>query len=145
MKTRSGSLLSLMLAAFVLSLPVRAASPVVEILADPSAVRLQGPLAAYSLLVHGKTAGGNLVDLTRDAHFRSADSRIAGVGEDGVVRAVRDGATTISIEAAGKALSVPVTVTGAGEARRFNFENDIVPLLSRFGCNSSATARGSRR
>jgi hypothetical protein len=137
MKTRSGSLLSLMVAASFLALPARAVSPVVAILADPSAVHLQGPLAAYSLLVHGKTTDGNLVDLTHDAQFRSADSRIAGVTEDGVVRGMRDGATSITVEAAGKTLSVPVTVTGAAEARRFNFENDIVPLLSRFGCNSS--------
>src|SRR6202040_3541671 len=77
------------------------------------------------------------VDLTHDAHFRSADSLIAAVGEDGVVRGRRDGATTVTIEAAGKTLSVPVTGSGAAEPRRFNFENDIVPLLSRFGCNSS--------
>jgi hypothetical protein len=137
MKTRSGSLLSLMLAASVLALPARAASAVVEVVADPAAVRLQGPLAAYSLLVHGKTAEGSLVDLTHEAHFRSADPPIATVGEDGVVRGVRDGATTVTVEAAGKTLSVPVTVSGAADARRFNFENDIVPLLSRFGCNSS--------
>src|SRR5437588_8852433 len=28
--------------------------------------------------------------------------------------------------------------TGAAECRPFNFENDVIPLLSKFGCNSSA-------
>src|SRR6202011_5480548 len=30
-----------------------------------------------------------------------------------------------------------VTVKGAGDVRRFHFENDVLPLFSRFGCNSS--------
>src|SRR6202011_151132 len=30
-----------------------------------------------------------------------------------------------------------VTVKGAGDVRRFNFENDVIPLFSRHGCNSS--------
>ncbi len=41
------------------------------------------------------------------------------------------------VQAEGRTLNVAVTVEGSAEPRRFNFENDIVPILSRFGCNSS--------
>jgi hypothetical protein len=117
--------------------PCRADPAVLEVTTDPAAIRLTGPLANYSLLIHGKTADGRLVDLTRAARYRSADPKIAAVAESGVVRSVADGATTVSVEVASKTLSVPVTVTGSTQPRRFNFENDIVPLLSKFGCNSS--------
>src|SRR5581483_6651947 len=61
----------------------------------------------------------------------------AAVTPAGVVRPVADGKTAVEVEADGKRLSVPVTVEGAALPRRFNFENDVIPILSRFGCNSS--------
>src|SRR5205085_2362946 len=39
--------------------------------------RLDGPLAAHSLLVNGQRADGRTVDLTRDARFDSADPHVA--------------------------------------------------------------------
>src|SRR5262249_10870479 len=48
-----------------------------------------------------------------------------------------DGAAEVVVEAAGRRRTVPVRVEGATRARRFHFENDVVPLLSRYGCNAS--------
>ena len=120
----------------VASFPARAADPVSAIVADPVAVRLNGPKAVYSLLIHGQTAAGT-IDLTHAARYRSLDPKVATVNDAGVIRAAADGSTTVEVEAAGRKVSVAVTVKGAAEPRRFNFENDVVPLFSRFGCNSS--------
>jgi hypothetical protein len=136
MKSHAGLLLGLLTLLISFS-PCRAEPAVVEVSADPAAIRLSGPEASYSLLVHGKTADGQVIDLTHAADYRSADPKIAVVSDSGVVRCVSDGTTTVTVAAAGKTLSVPVTVTGSAEPRRFNFENDILPLLSKFGCNSS--------
>ena len=43
----------------------------------------------------------------------------------------------VLVEVKGKTLHVAVHVAGAARPRALHFENDIVPLLSRFGCNSS--------
>jgi hypothetical protein len=110
---------------------------VIEVLVDPAALRLTGPNASHSLLVHGKTKAGRLVDLTHTAKFSSLQPNIAQVSETGVVHSVKDGTATVVVAAAGKKVSVKVTVEGSSQPRRFHFENDIVPLLSRFGCNSS--------
>jgi hypothetical protein len=135
MTTRTGLALTLLLTA---CLGRAAGEPsVVAVKADPAAIRLQGPIASYSILVDGETADGQALDLTRDAHFESADPKVAVVTESGRVRGVADGSTTVAVTAAGRRLSVSVTVAGAGEPRRFNFENDVIPLFSRFGCNSS--------
>src|SRR5262245_7193930 len=133
---RTGTVALLLLACLLpTSLTARADDTTVT--ANPAAVRLDGPKPVYSLLIHGKTAGGDLIDLTHAARYRAADLRVATVSDSGVVRGVADGTTTIEVEAAGKKVNVAVTVRGAGEARRFNFENDIIPLLSRHGCNSA--------
>jgi hypothetical protein len=111
--------------------------PLLAVTVDPPALRLTGPGAAYSLLVHGKTADGRLMDLTRAARFRSQQPQTATVTAAGVVQGKADGATEVLVEVKGRTLRVPVKVEGAARPRTFHFENDIVPLLSRFGCNSS--------
>jgi hypothetical protein len=117
--------------------PAAADARVIEVAADPAVLQLRGPQASYSLLISGRTADGRLVDLTADASYRSRDAKIAAVSPPGVVHSVADGSTAVVVEAAGRTLTVPVHVEGATRPRRFNFENDIIPLFSRFGCNSS--------
>ena len=110
---------------------------VVTVAADPASVRLSGPDSPYSLLVTGKTADGRArrpdarrdYSLARPKVAASARRRGAAVG---------DGATTVSVEAARPHAAVPVAGGGDAASRgAFHFENDIMPLLSRFGCNSS--------
>jgi hypothetical protein len=108
-----------------------------ELTVDPPSIRLVGPNAGYTLLITGKTADGRLVDLTQQAHYQSSDPHIAGVSEAGFVRGRADGAVEVSIEVAGRKLKVPVQVAEARRERHYHFENDILPILSRFGCNSS--------
>ncbi|MGH7173396.1 MAG: DUF1549 domain-containing protein [Gemmataceae bacterium] len=122
---------------FVLSPILAASADIVEVKADPATVRLHGPNARYSLLITGRTAENQLVDRTHAARYESLDPRIARVTAAGVIHAVADGKSTVRVEAEGRTLNVAVTVDGTTTPRRFNFENDIEPILSRFGCNSS--------
>jgi hypothetical protein len=114
-----------------------AAAEVVAVSVDPETVELRGPTSTYSLLVTGKTADGRLVDRTRAARYHALDDKVATVTEAGVVHPVADGATTIIIEADGKAVKTTVRIRDMGVARKFNFENDVVTIFSRFGCNAS--------
>jgi hypothetical protein len=113
------------------------AEVVMEVTTDPGTVHLQGTAAVSTVLVHGKTAEGRLIDLTQAAHFRSLAPKVVAVSAAGIIRPVSDGEGRVEIEAAGQTLMLPVRVAGTGLPRRFNFENDIIPLLSRHGCNSS--------
>jgi hypothetical protein len=115
----------------------RADEAIVAIGAEPASVRLEGPGAQALVLVHGKTSDGRLVDLTHEARRTVRDAAVARIGEAGVVRSVGDGETTAVFEAAGKSLEVAISVRAAGAPRRFHFENDVVPILSKLGCNAS--------
>ncbi len=109
---------------------------VVGIAIDPPTVSLRGPQSTYSLLVHGKTADGQLVDLTRVAKYRAVQADVVRVSPTGVLRARKDGATEITIEAHGITKTCKVVVEETSKPRAFHFENDIVPILNRYACNS---------
>ena len=114
-----------------------AAPPIVRVRVEPDCLRLAGPGCRFSLLVSGETARGEIVDLTREAAYVSRNPGLAEIGPDGVARSVADGQTEISVTASGKTLTIPVRVSGSHEPRSLHFENDVLPILSRFGCNSS--------
>ncbi len=113
------------------------AAEVAALSADPETVLLRGAAARYSLLVNGKTADGRLLDLTREAHYRVADPTIAAVSTRGVLRPVHDGRTAIVIQAGGRTAQVAVEVRDSALARVPSFTADVMPVLSRFGCNAS--------
>ena len=69
--------------------------------ADPAVIRLAGPEARFHLLVSGTKPDGSSIDLTRSARFMSREPAIASVNAVGVVKSVRDGQTSIRIEAGG--------------------------------------------
>lgn len=133
------SLLPLLVSSLVLSATpgMLRADTLVEVTADPASFRLSGPNALHSLLIHGKTSDGRAVDLTRSAEYHTSNPAVAQVADTGLVRPVSDGAAVVTVAVSGRKLQVPVTIDGAARPRQFNFENDIVPILSKFGCNSS--------
>src|SRR5262249_29092654 len=80
---------------------------------------------------------GRDFDLTRSARYSSSSPNVAKVDERGIVRAVGDASATVTVEADGVKLSVSVEVKDSDKPREYHFENDLIPLLSRFSCNSS--------
>lgn len=113
------------------------AASIVDASVDPVAIELSGPDAAWSIRVDGKTSDGRLVDLTRAARFTTPDSSLVSVSSTGWVRGLADGRATVQVEVHDRRMTVAVSVAGSQTARRYNFENDIIPILSKFGCNTS--------
>lgn len=103
----------------------------------PARIKLTGPDSRWQLQVDGHAETGLSADLTRNATYQSRNADIASVSPNGLVRGESDGETVIDVAAAGRMFAVPVTVTGAQSDRTFHFENDIIPIFSRFGCNTS--------
>ena len=111
-------------------------SVLAELKVHPEQVLLNGPDSRWQLLV-SHDAGGLTFDSTRTAEYRSLNAGIASVSPDGVVRGVADGETLIEITANGAAETVPVVVSGSATGRDVHFENNVLPVLTRFGCNTS--------
>jgi len=119
------------------SLPLFAQENVAKLIVAPASIRLQGPQSTFSLLVDGLAADDRIADLTRTAQYCSDNPKIASISTMGVVRGLTDGQTEILITADGKTTKVKVEVHGSQQARSYHFERDIMPILSRFGCNSA--------
>jgi hypothetical protein len=88
-------------------------------------------------------AGSQLVvavddrDVTREATYTSADAAVAKVDAAGYVSAVGNGTTTIRVTHAAGQLTIPVKVSGVGAGGRpVDFRTEVVPLLSKLGCNA---------
>lgn len=103
----------------------------------PSQLELRGSGAHRGLLVEGEALDGRWVDLTRRARYKSDQANLASVDSRGVVLSRGDGIAMVQVEAAGMTASVRVEVTASSVAAELDFENDIVPILSRYGCNAS--------
>jgi hypothetical protein len=104
----------------------------------PADVPLTGPRAAHQLLLVEEDGGNAVADRTAGAKFSVADSRVAAVDDTGLVRPVGDGETTVTATANGKSATAKIRVTKAKDPTPPSFRNDVVPLLTRAGCNSGA-------
>jgi hypothetical protein len=102
----------------------------------PRSLVLTGPDAAQTLLVTGRMGGGERLDLSLKATFRVADPRIARVSAGGILTPRRDGRTTVSASYGGKRVAATVRVLGAQEQPPVHFTNQLLPLLTKAGCNA---------
>jgi len=107
-----------------------------RIAVTPTNIALEGKDSSMQLLVTGYDTDENPTDLTHLAQY-SLDSEIASVSPTGVIRSRQDGASVITVLFADHQVNVPVTTSHTHARVTLNFENDIIPILSRYRCNTS--------
>ena len=98
---------------------------------------MRGRDCRQQLIVTGRTAEGRLIDLTDDAAYTAQPAGIVELDDLGLVRPLTDG--QVAIEARlGKGLTarVGVEVKNCRKDVAVNFPNEIVPVFTKFGCNS---------
>jgi hypothetical protein len=109
---------------------------------SPAAVKLEGDFARLQLVVTGPDSKSAFTerspDLTTKASFRSARPDVVTVNGNGQVLAVANGETTLTVAVNGKEKSVPVHVTGIRPRPVVGFSDQVLPILSRAGCNAGA-------
>jgi hypothetical protein len=117
----------------VLVAAIAAAAPP---MVTPAKVELDQPEASLQLLVTATPAPNQQSDQTRAAKYRSEDASIATVDELGLVQPAKDGETAIVVELAGEQTRVPVSIRGISAPRLISFPRDIIPVLTKAGCNT---------
>ena len=103
---------------------------------NPPQIALRGADDASQLVVTATLAGGKLQDLSGYVKYEVADAKVARVTTSGRVIPQADGATEITITYGDKTLKVPLTVADTQVNLPINFANEIVPVLTKLGCNS---------
>ncbi len=103
----------------------------------PESIQLTGPEAWQQLLAQA-SFDGHQQDWTRRAEWSSSDPEVATVSETGVVRPVSDGSAVISAKAEGVSGKVSVAVQGTAKPFTWSFRNQVIPVLTKMGCNQGA-------
>ncbi len=117
-------------------------APIRSLSVFPSALHFNGPYATQHLIVSGELADGRTVDLTREAEYHFTGSPLATADASGKLRIARDGSGAMIVMARGLRVNVPVETRGAQDEAGIAFSRDIVPILTKAGCNQGACHGG---
>jgi len=102
----------------------------------PPVVQLDGPESAVQVLVTQDFSDGRAVDWTSDARFETSDPSIAIVDERGLVEPRGDGVTTLLVHVGQRQLQVAIEVAGVARPAPISFRHEVIPVLTKSGCNS---------
>ena len=103
---------------------------------EPSKAHLRGSDSLAQIAVTGRTGDGRPADRTSSATFNSKNPLVASVDPDGLIRPTGDGSTTIEVASGGRVATVEVLVSDFANARPVHFVGEVVPILSKHGCNA---------
>lgn len=112
-------------------------SQIVAIQIEPSEIHLTEVNRSQQLLVTGIDQDGRAFDVTHRAETTSSDPFIAKT-EAGLVLAESNGDARITVSYQGQQVHLPAHVDRSESRAKIDFANHVVPLLSKFGCNSGA-------
>ena len=103
----------------------------------PATIDLNGPEARQHLLAEAPLPD-HQEDWTRKTEWRSSNPKIAIVDANGEVRPIGDGDTTITATAGGRTATATVHVKNSQAAHTWSFRNDVIPVMTKVGCNQGA-------
>jgi len=103
---------------------------------SPGAVVVEGPEASEQILVSDVAADGRSVDLTRNVTYQVMDPQVVRVDPAGMVYPVSEGKSTIVVRSQTEEVRISVEVRGFNSPQPIAFEQQIVPILTKSGCNA---------
>ncbi len=102
----------------------------------PSSISIMGPRYSQRLLVEGTFVDGHQEELTLRATVTISDSKVASVNKDDIVLPQGDGRATITATVQGHRATAPLIVDNYTTASTWSFRNDVLPVMTKMGCNS---------
>jgi hypothetical protein len=105
---------------------------------SPSKLQFEAPESSEQLLIFEQTSDGSTLDATRRARYSTTTPGVVRVTARGRVLPQGDGQTEVLVQVGEQVCRVSVRVQGVAEPPPISFERDIVPILSKAGCNSGA-------
>lgn len=115
---------------------------IVSLQAQPAGVKLTGRYDYAQLLVTGKTAAGEEIDVTRLVQVARAPAQIT-VQRSGLVVPRQDGQGAVRLTLGDRSVVVPFSVKGVNASRPISYTQDVQPVMSKLGCNAG-TCHGSK-
>jgi len=114
---------------------------IVKLEATPQKFDLVNPFDYRQLRIDATLADGSVIDVTRIAQIK-APAGVVKVSPSGIVRPVADGKGDLTAQLGGLTAVVPIAATGQKSAYPVSFVRDVMPAMSKLGCNAG-TCHGS--
>lgn len=114
-----------------------------QLSAAPGQVTLTGRRDARRFLILGHDAEGHQFDLTELSQIELVNPEIA-TREGNLLRPRQNGATKLRATFAGLFVEIPVTTDQVDHDPPISFVRDVMPILTRYGCNSG-TCHGAAK
>lgn len=105
--------------------------------AFPKAVSLETAADFHKVLVVARFNDAATQDISRQVKATLADPTLAKL-EGTLLRPLKDGATTLTLEYRGLRTEVAVVVKDAAKPRPISFQLDVMPVLTSAGCNTGS-------
>jgi hypothetical protein len=112
------------------------AAPGAPLTVETGAFTLAGRDATRQLVVTATGLDGKTRDATREAKYDAAPAGVVAVDPSGFVTPLKEGTATITARFGGATATAAVTVTGLVTDAAVSFENQVVPVFTKFGCNA---------
>lgn len=103
--------------------------------AEPREIVLHAASRQQQVLITAKRPDGKLVDVTRQVDL-SLENNTIGRLVGTAVRGQRDGVTELAATLGNLSVKIPVRVQGFDRYPPVHFAIDVIPILSKLGCNS---------
>ncbi len=116
------------------------ASPVIQV--KPAIVELAGPLSRSQVVVTAMDSGGRAVNINAKATLAMSDPNVATVSASGQAVPVADGRCVLRVSYLSQVVEVPVVVTLVADNHPVSFTEDVLPALTKAGCNQGACHGG---
>ena len=107
-----------------------------ELRVSPATIVLEGPEASQQVLVSQLAADGKPLDLSRSAGYRVVPPTIATVDRRGLLRPLAEGRGRLIVQHENTRVVVPIEVRSLKNPRPVSFRYEIMPILTKAGCNA---------
>lgn len=107
-----------------------------QLTVHPRELHLTGLDRFHGVIVSFTDDQGQVVDVTQRATFVIDKPEIATVDRQGMVEARGDGTAKLLVSLDTQQTAVPLVVTASGDQQPPSFKQDILPILTRSGCNT---------
>ena len=108
---------------------------VIALSVEPREIELNGKFDYNQLLLTAVKGNGESYDASRDFAF-SIDSDVVKVSKSGMVEPVKDGEATLKIVHKNQTSTLSVRVSGVADEFKPDYVRDVMPVLSKLGCNA---------
>lgn len=116
--------------------PPTSLATLTKIVILPSSISITGPHYSERLVVEGTFLDGHQEDLTSRAALTISNPDIGTLNNDHVFLPMADGEATIAATLRGHRATARLSVSEYSTANTWSFRNDVLPVMTKVGCNS---------